>query len=134
MDSHDLIHSRSESAVIEGLSDAIRCPGEIVDMLRDIIPDRDSSGLNNLMSSRMLRSAGVHLSWETTMEAAIQAILSIRVVQIASFDGEYASVSSATGFVVDKEEGLVLTNRHVVSAGPVVARVYDISNAFLIFV
>ena len=32
--------------------------------------------------------------------------------------GEY----SATGFVVDKERGLILSNRHVVSAAPTVAQ------------
>ena len=32
--------------------------------------------------------------------------------------GEYG----ATGFVVDKERGIILSNRHVVSAGPIVAQ------------
>jgi S1-C subfamily serine protease len=32
--------------------------------------------------------------------------------------GEYC----ATGFVVDKERGIILSNRHVVSAGPIVAQ------------
>ncbi|MEN0065258.1 MAG: trypsin-like peptidase domain-containing protein, partial [Myxococcota bacterium] len=39
-----------------------------------------------------------------------------------SFEGKNRSNSEATGFVVDAEQGLVLTNRHVVTAAPVVAR------------
>jgi len=38
-----------------------------------------------------------------------------------SFDTDSASSSHATGFVVDRARGLVLTNRHVIGAGPVVA-------------
>ncbi len=38
-----------------------------------------------------------------------------------SFDTETASFSVATGFVVDAERGIILTNRHVVHSGPVTA-------------
>ena len=38
-----------------------------------------------------------------------------------AFDTEAAGSSSATGFIVDKKRGLILTNRHVVLPGPVVA-------------
>ena len=38
-----------------------------------------------------------------------------------SFDTEVASSGYATGFVVDRERGIILTNRHVVKPGPVVA-------------
>jgi S1-C subfamily serine protease len=38
-----------------------------------------------------------------------------------AFDTDPASVTVATGFVVDAERGLILTNRHVVRAGPVTA-------------
>lgn len=40
-----------------------------------------------------------------------------RVTQTRSFDTEAASSSYATGFVVDKVRGLILTNRHVVTPG-----------------
>jgi S1-C subfamily serine protease len=38
-----------------------------------------------------------------------------------AFDTEWNSSTQATGFVVDAEQGLILTNRHVVTPGPVVA-------------
>ena len=38
-----------------------------------------------------------------------------------SFDTEVASSGYATGFIVDSVRGLILTNRHVVKPGPVVA-------------
>ena len=55
------------------------------------------------------------------MEAAIPAIVVIRVCAVRPFDGSGANFSYATGFVVDKELGIILTNRHVVTAGPVTA-------------
>ncbi len=41
----------------------------------------------------------------------------LQVTQTRSFDTEAASSSYATGFVVDKVRGLILTNRHVVTPG-----------------
>nr|CAG8646912.1 9767_t:CDS:2 [Entrophospora candida] len=57
-------------------------------------------------------------NWETTLEKAIKAIVSIKANHVRSFDTE----SSATGFVVDIEKGLILSNRHVVSPAPIVAQ------------
>ncbi len=39
------------------------------------------------------------------------------VTQTRSLDTESQGVSHATGFVVDKERGIILTNRHVVTPG-----------------
>lgn len=47
--------------------------------------------------------------------------MSIRLLSVRAFDGNGASFSVATGFVVDMERGIILTNRHVVTPGPVVA-------------
>jgi S1-C subfamily serine protease len=44
-----------------------------------------------------------------------------RVTQTRAFDTEPAGSSYATGFVVDARRGLLLTNRHVVTPGPIVA-------------
>ncbi|ETN04231.1 hypothetical protein PPTG_23652 [Phytophthora nicotianae INRA-310] len=54
-------------------------------------------------------------------EKGIRAIVSIRLLSVRTFDGNGASFSVATGFVVDMERGLILTNRHVVTPWPVVA-------------
>ncbi|RHY33997.1 hypothetical protein DYB32_001213 [Aphanomyces invadans] len=59
--------------------------------------------------------------WLASLEGAIPAIVIIRLMSVRAFDGDAASFSVATGFVVDKKRGLILTNRHVVTPGPVVA-------------
>ncbi|RGB42648.1 trypsin-like cysteine/serine peptidase domain-containing protein [Rhizophagus diaphanus] len=61
-------------------------------------------------------------SWETTLEKAIKAIVSIKANHVRTFDTEPSGGYSATGFVVDKERGIILSNRHVVSPGPIVAQ------------
>lgn len=66
--------------------------------------------------------------WAETLEAAVPAVLSLRLNQTRAFDQEGASSSVATGFVVDAEAGLILTNRHVVSTGPVTAEGVFINN------
>ena len=38
---------------------------------------------------------------------------------VVSFEDEQATVALGTGFVVDKERGLILTNRHITGVGPV---------------
>jgi S1-C subfamily serine protease len=47
--------------------------------------------------------------------------VTIEIDQARAFDTEWNQSSQATGFVVDAERGLILTNRHVVTPGPVVA-------------
>ncbi|KAJ3142033.1 hypothetical protein HK100_003551 [Physocladia obscura] len=58
--------------------------------------------------------------WQETIERAVRSIVSIRFSQVSSFDTEQADTSEASGFVVDKTRGLILTNRHVACAGPFV--------------
>lgn len=59
--------------------------------------------------------------WEKTLERVVPGVVAIRLSSPRAFDTEGASSSVATGFVVDAERGLILTNRHVVTPGPVVA-------------
>jgi S1-C subfamily serine protease len=47
--------------------------------------------------------------------------VAIDVDSTRAFDTEWNSTAQATGFVVDAEHGLILTNRHVVTPGPVTA-------------
>lgn len=60
-------------------------------------------------------------AWTATLERISSGVVSIRVDSTRAFDTEWNSSSQATGFVVDAEHGLILTNRHVVTPGPVVA-------------
>jgi S1-C subfamily serine protease len=61
-------------------------------------------------------------SWNRTLERISSGIVSIRVDSTRAFDTERNLSSQATGFVVDAERGLILTNRHVVTPGPVRAQ------------
>ncbi len=66
-------------------------------------------------------SAAEDTAWSATLERISSGVVSIRVDSTRAFDTEWNSSSQATGFVVDAERGLILTNRHVVTPGPVVA-------------
>ena len=59
--------------------------------------------------------------WSDTLEKISSGVVSIRVDATRAFDTEWSQTTQATGFVVDAERGLILTNRHVVTPGPVVA-------------
>ncbi|KAF2271276.1 Pro-apoptotic serine protease NMA111 [Westerdykella ornata] len=56
--------------------------------------------------------------WQRTIEHVVKNVVSIHFCQTCSFDTDAAVTSEATGFVVDAEQGYILTNRHVVGAGP----------------
>ena len=53
------------------------------------------------------------------LERISTGVVSIRIDLARAFDTERNVSSQATGFVVDAEQGLILTNRHVVTPGPV---------------
>lgn len=59
--------------------------------------------------------------WATTLERIAGSVVAIKIDQTRAFDTEWNTSSQATGFVVDAERGLILTNRHVVTPGPVTA-------------
>lgn len=59
--------------------------------------------------------------WRATLERIAPSVVTIRVDAPRAFDTSWSMSSQATGFVVDAERGLILTNRHVVTSGPVVA-------------
>ena len=61
-------------------------------------------------------------SWNATLDKISSGVVSIQVDSTRAFDTERNQSSQATGFVVDAERGLILTNRHVVTPGPVVAQ------------
>ena len=60
--------------------------------------------------------------WSDTVSRVTKSVMSIQLSVTRSLDTEGASSSQGTGFVVDKDLGLVLTNRHMVHVGPVRAR------------
>ncbi|MGI9291471.1 MAG: trypsin-like peptidase domain-containing protein [Gammaproteobacteria bacterium] len=57
--------------------------------------------------------------WSKTLERVSSGVVSLRIDATRSFDTERNVSTQATGFIVDIEKGLILTNRHVVTPGPV---------------
>src|SRR4026209_2623739 len=60
--------------------------------------------------------------WTRTLERVATGVVTIQVDLTRAFDTEWNMSSQATGFVVDAKRGLNLTNRHVVTPGPVTAQ------------
>ncbi|MBT8096966.1 MAG: PDZ domain-containing protein [Woeseia sp.] len=89
------------------------------------------SRLSTFLAALFLFPAVVHAeepAWIGTLERISSGVVSIRVDSTRAFDTEWNSSSQATGFVVDAERGLILTNRHVVTPGPVVAEAVFLNN------
>lgn len=49
--------------------------------------------------------------WQKTIEKVVRNVVSIHFCQTCAFDTDGAVSSEATGFVVDAENGYILTNR-----------------------
>src|SRR5690606_12377745 len=62
--------------------------------------------------------AAQEATWNRTLERIASGVVSIHVDSTRAFDTESNQSTQATGFVVDAENGLILTNRHVVTPGP----------------
>ncbi|KAI9851625.1 MAG: hypothetical protein M1838_003219 [Thelocarpon superellum] len=82
----------------------------------DMVDDESDVDPGHLLSLAPI--AADSAEWQATIENVVQNVVSIRFCQTCSFDTESAVSSEATGFVVDSERGYILTNRHVVGAGP----------------
>ena len=58
-------------------------------------------------------------TWDDTIDKCLPAIVELRVDYVRTFDDQRALCSVGTGFVVDKKNGIILTNRHIVTLGPI---------------
>ncbi len=61
-------------------------------------------------------------AWTRTLERISSGVVAIQIDATRAFDTDWNTSSQATGFVVDAKRGLILTNRHVVTPGPVTAQ------------
>ena len=61
-------------------------------------------------------------SWQQTIDKVALGVVSIRVDHTRAFDENWNQSTQATGFVVDRARGIILTNRHVIGPGPSTAR------------
>lgn len=77
--------------------------------------EADSSSMPTINT---ISAAGDSPEWQATIERVIKSVVSIHFCQTCSFDTDLSTSSQATGFVVDSENGYIMTNRHVVCSGP----------------
>ncbi len=57
--------------------------------------------------------------WAEVIARVSNSVVSLQVSQLRDFNHAEQGVGGATGFVVDAENGIILTNRHVIGAGPI---------------
>jgi len=65
---------------------------------------------------------GTPANWAQTLERIATGVVTIQIDSTRAFDTEWNTTAQATGFVIDAKRGLILTNRHVVTSGPVTAQ------------
>jgi hypothetical protein len=58
-------------------------------------------------------------TWDRTLARVVNGVVSIKATTTRPFDTESAGDYNATGFVISKEHGLILSNRHVVNPAPI---------------
>lgn len=75
--------------------------------------------LSMAISLPSLADGGEEAGWAKTVSRVADSVVSLQLSQLRGFDGTPQGTSTATGFVVDAERGIVLTNRHVVGSGPI---------------
>ncbi|KAI3570946.1 hypothetical protein IWW34DRAFT_874426 [Fusarium oxysporum f. sp. albedinis] len=63
-------------------------------------------------------SKGEDEALQSAIEKVRKCVVSIKYQRPWRFDREFCDVGEATGFVVDAQIGLILTNRHVIGPGP----------------
>ena len=71
--------------------------------------------------ARQAAAAEANPTWAATLERIASSVVSINVDEVRAFDTDWNETAQATGFVVDAKHGIILTNRHVVTPGPVTA-------------
>jgi pro-apoptotic serine protease NMA111 len=86
-------------------------------------PDVATSATHNAPSTlaQQATAAEGNPDWSGTLERIVSSVVAINIDETRACDTESNATAQATGFVVDAERGLILTNRHVVTPGPVTA-------------
>ncbi len=69
-----------------------------------------------------LGASANNANWTQTLERIASGVVTIQLDATRAFDTEWNTTAQATGFVIDAKRGLILTNRHVVTPGPVTAQ------------
>ncbi|XP_020579519.1 protease Do-like 7 [Phalaenopsis equestris] len=82
---------------------------------------RADLGLGIELAQQCRDGSAMAEDWRRALATVVPAVVVLRTTAARAFDTEVAGASCATGFVVDKSRGIILSNRHVVKPGPVVA-------------
>jgi S1-C subfamily serine protease len=92
-----------------------------VHALSDLTPSlsRSLSTISVASVSSAIASPSDKETWDRTLSRVIRGIVSIKATTTRPFDTESAGDYTATGFVISKEHGLILSNRHVVNPAPI---------------
>ncbi|MBT4836570.1 MAG: PDZ domain-containing protein [Methylococcales bacterium] len=69
----------------------------------------------------IIYSQAIFAEWSDVIKTVSSGIVSLKINAVRAFDTKTNSSTIATGFVVDAEHGIILTNRHVLQPGPVTA-------------
>jgi S1-C subfamily serine protease len=67
-------------------------------------------------------------NWNDTVKLVSSGVVSIQIDVPVSFEGKWNSSGYGSGFIVDAARGIILTNRHIVTPGPVTAKAILINN------
>ncbi|KAH0449890.1 hypothetical protein IEQ34_020582 [Dendrobium chrysotoxum] len=107
----DFERAKREGGRAEGLPSALGLQG-----LHEVDQDMEID-----LVQQCCESSATAEDWRRALTTVVPAVVVLRTTAARAFDTEVAGASCATGFVVDKSRGIILTNRHVVKPGPVVA-------------
>ncbi len=72
-----------------------------------------------LVASRFSAAQDGNALWADVVARTAPQVVSLQISYVRDFVEVNQGVSSATGFIVDAERGIILTNRHVVGSGPI---------------
>ena len=64
---------------------------------------------------------GESARWKKTIDKVTPSVVSIQIEVPRAFETSGPMTTQGTGFVIDAKRGIILTNRHIVQAGPVTA-------------
>ncbi len=67
-------------------------------------------------------------NWNATVDLVTSGVVNIQMDVPIAFDATWNRSTYATGFVVDAKQGIILTNRHVVTPGPITAKAILVNN------
>ncbi|KAJ2808539.1 serine protease, partial [Coemansia furcata] len=82
------------------------------------MPSDDTQPSDSGSATASTNGKKADIRWDTLQDRLRSSVVSISICHTFHFDHEEAYRSNATGFVVDAEQGIILSNRHVMATGP----------------